>query len=230
MKRLAQEEYESMVSGATVIARDSYGEKVLQLPNGFMVKLFRLKRRLSSAIIRPYAKRFERGARRLREIGIPTIEVIDTFRVRSVGRDVVVYNPLEGKTLREALNYSDNKEALLKPFAAFFANLHDRGIYFRAIHFGNIIVLPNGGFGLIDVSELRISQSSLSVQKRVRNFKPIFRYKEDRTAILDFGLDPFLDSYIENSSLPPNALGSFTRQIEHVLSAASFDLKKISHD
>jgi hypothetical protein len=213
MKRLAQEEYESMVSGATVITRDSYGEKVLQLPNGLMVKLFRLKRRLSSAIIRPYAKRFERGARRLREIGIPTIEVLDTFRVRSIGRDVVVYHPLEGETLREALNYSYNKEALLKPFSAFFAGLHDRGIYFRAIHFGNVIVLPNGEFGLIDVSELRISQFSLSVRKRVRNFKPIFRYKEDRTAILDFGLDLFLDSYIENSSLPPNARQSFLEKI-----------------
>jgi len=213
MKKLDQDSYKNMVAGAIVISRDLHGDKVLKLPDGPMVKLFRLKRRFSSAIIWPYAKRFERGARRLREISIPSVQVIETFRVRSMGRDVVVYHPLEGKTLREALNYSDNKEALLKPFSAFFARLHDRGIYFRAIHFGNVIVLPNGKFGLIDLSELRISQSSLSVRNRVRNFKPIFRYKEDRTAILDFGLDLFLDSYIENSSLPPNARQSFLGKV-----------------
>jgi len=201
-----------MIAGATVISKDQYGDKVLKLPDGLMVKLFRLKRRLSSAIIRPYAKRFERGARRLRELNIPSVEVVDTFRVRSIGRDVVVYHPLEGETLREALNGSEDKEALLKLFSAFFAGLHDRGIYFRAIHFGNVIVIPGGEFGLIDVSELRISPSSLSVRKRVRNFKPIFRYKEDRAAILDFGFDLFLDSYIENSSLPPNSRQSFLEQ------------------
>ena len=213
MKKLDRETYERMIAGAKVISRDLHGDKVLKLPDGLMVKIFRLKRRFSSAIIWPYAKRFERGARRLREINIPSVEIVDTFRVRSIGRDVVVYHPLEGETLREALNYSENKEALLKPFSAFFAGLHDRGIYFRAIHFGNVLVLPGGEFGLIDVSELRIYASPLSVRKRVRNFKPIFRYKEDRAAILDFGLDLFLDSYIDNSGLSPNARQSF---IEHV--------------
>jgi hypothetical protein len=221
MKNLDQNSYKSMIAGAIVVSKDQYGDKVLKLPDGLMVKLFRLKRRLSSAIIRPYAKRFERGARRLREISIPSVEVIETFRVRSMGRDVVVYHPLEGETLREALNCSDNKEALLKPFSAFFAGLHDRGIYFRAIHFGNVLVLPAGGFGLIDVSELRISQSSLSVRKRVRNFKPIFRYKEDRTAIMDFGFDLFLDSYIDNSSLPPNARQSFLGQVRDLYGMGS---------
>ena len=221
MKKLDRETYESMIAGATVISRDLHGDKVLKLPDGLMVKLFRLKRRFSSAIIWPYAKRFERGAKRLREIGIPSVEVIETFRVRFISRDVVVYHPLEGKTLRETITCNDNKKAPLKPFSAFLAGLHDRGIYFRAIHFGNVIVLPNGEFGLIDVSELRISQSSLSVRNRVRNFKPIFRYKEDRTAILDFGLDLFLDSYIENSSLPPNARQSFLGKIKGLYGVGS---------
>ncbi|MBW1798176.1 MAG: toluene tolerance protein [Deltaproteobacteria bacterium] len=221
MKKLDQNSYERMVAGAAVISRDLHGDKVLKLPDGLMVKLFRLKRRLSSAIIWPYAKRFERGAKRLREIGIPSVEVIETFRVRFISRDVVVYHPLEGKTLRETIASNDNKKAPLKPFSAFLAGLHNRGIYFRAIHFGNVIVLPNGEFGLIDVSELRLSHSSLSVQKRVRNFKPMLSYNEDRTAILDFGLDLFLDSYIENSSLPPNARQSFLEKVRDLYGTGS---------
>ena len=41
MKRLDGEAYERMVAGATVISKDQYGDKVLRLPHGPMVKLFR---------------------------------------------------------------------------------------------------------------------------------------------------------------------------------------------
>jgi len=221
MKRLDQEAYEKMIAGSTVISKDQYGDKVLSLPDGLMIKLFRLKRRFSSAVIWPYAKRFERGARRLRKMNIPSVKVIETFRVRAIGRDASVYEPLEGETLREALNDSKNKKTLLRSFSAFFATLHERGIYFRAIHFGNVIVLPDGEFGLIDVSELRISLTSLSVRKRVRNFKPIFRYKEDRAAILDYGLGLFLDSYAAHSSLSSNARKSFLGQIKGLYGVGS---------
>ena len=211
MKRLDREEYERLVAGAKVISRDKHGDKVLKLPDGFMVKLFRLKRRISSAVIWPYAKRFERGAKRLRELSVPSVEVVSSLRVKSISRDVVVYRPLEGETLRDALKDSRDQKALLTRFSAFFARLHDRGIYFRGIHFGNVIVLPNGEFGLIDVSEMRLSRFPLSLSKRIRNFKPIFRYREDRAAILGFGFELFLDTYFKKSHLPSNARQSFLR-------------------
>jgi len=214
MKRLHRDSYEQMISGATVISRDLYGDKVLKLLDGRMAKLFRLKRKFSSALVYPYAKRFERAARNLRKLNIPSVHVIDIFRVKSIARDVVLYNPLEGKTLREVLESSENKDVLLKNLAIFLAKLHDKGIYFRSIHFDNIILLSNGKFGLIDISDLRISLSSLRLQKRIRNFKHIFRYKEDREAILDFGIDFFFDSYIENSDLSQRFRRSLLRHLK----------------
>ena len=221
MRKLDQDSFKRMIAGARVISKDQYGDKVLRLPDGPMVKLFRLKRRFSSAVIWPYAKRFERGVRRLRGLGIPTVKVMGTYRVSALGRDAVFYVPLEGATLREALDDPENKKSLIKSFSAFFATLHERGVYFRAIHFGNVIVLPDGEFGLIDVSELRVSQTSLSVRKRVRNFKPIFRYKEDRTALLDYGLGLFLDSYAQHSSLSSKARNSFLGQIKGLYGVGS---------
>jgi hypothetical protein len=50
----------------------------------------------------------------------------------------------------------------------------------------------------------------------VQNFKLIFRYKEDRAALLDFGLGFFLDSYMENSKLRPNARQSFLKQLRNL--------------
>jgi len=214
MKLLHRKDYEQMIAGAKVISFDHYGDKVLELPDGLMLKLFRLKRRLSSALIWPYAKRFERGARQLRQLHIPTVEVVASYRIESVGRHAVVYRPLGGKTLRDALKDSKKSKDLLERFSAFLARLHNQGIYFRAIHFGNVIVLQSGDFGLIDVSEIRTSRWSLGIGKRIRNFKPIFRYKEDLHAIQAFGLDLFLDIYLRSSNLPPNARRSFLRRIK----------------
>jgi len=212
MKKLDREGYEKMVGGAMVIALDEYGDKVLKLPDGLMVKLFRLKRMLSSAVLWPYAKRFARGARRLSELNIPSVEVVATFRVKSMGRDIVVYRPLEGEPLRAALHHRENHDKLLTAFSAFFSRLHDRGVYFRGIHFGNVIVLPNSGFGLIDVSEIYVSPSPLSISKRIRNFKPILRYSEDKAALLGFGLETFLSFYLKNANLSPNSSQEFLQR------------------
>jgi hypothetical protein len=217
MKRLARVDYERMVAGARVLAADTYGDKVLELPDGLMFKVFRRKRRLSSAVVWPYAKRFERGARKLRERQIPTVEVVGIYRVKSIRRDAVVYRPLEGKSLRQTLRNFKDQKVLIRLFAAFFSSLHEGGIYFRATHFGNVVVTPDGEFGLIDVSEVRFSRSALSLSKRVRNFKVIFRYREDREAILASGFELFLDSYLENSSIPMDDRQSFIRRLWSVL-------------
>ena len=64
MRTIAPAEYETMAKGAEVLARDAFGEKVLRLPNGEFLKLFRPKGRLSSAAWNPYAVRFALAADR----------------------------------------------------------------------------------------------------------------------------------------------------------------------
>ena len=211
MKKLDRDGYDHMTSGAEVMSRDRYGDKVLRLADGSMAKFFRLKRVFSSGVIWPYAKRFERAARKLLEMNVPCVEVIASYRVRFIGRDVVIYKPLEGETLRTALIRSSGQTVLLETFSGFLAHLHNKGIYFRAVHFGNVIVLPDKRFGLIDVSEFHLCRAPLSISKRVRNFKPMFRYKEDREAILNFGFERFLDGYIRESRLPPEARHPFIK-------------------
>lgn len=217
MKKLDLADYERMVVGAKMLSADKHGDKVLALPDGYFVKVFRRKRRLSSSLILPYAKRFERGARKLRERHVPTVQVVSSYRVKSIGRDLVFYCPLEGKPLRDALRELNNPKSLIARFAGFFASLHERGIYFRATHFGNVLLTPDGEFGLIDVSEVYFYRSALSLSKRVRNFKVILRYREDREAILSFGFESFLDSYFENSTVPEDARKSFVRWLWRVL-------------
>ena len=200
-KRLDRAAFDDLIADAEILSRDRHGLKVLRLTDGRIAKLFRRKRLVSSALIWPYAKRFIRGANHLNKLKIPTVQVTDLFKIRALKRDMVIYRPLDGITLREALSPGQNSPLLLENFAAFLAKLHQSGIYFRAIHFGNVILTRDPVFGLIDVSELYYSRSPLTLAKRIRNFKPIFRYREDRAAVLAFGLPSFIDIYLHYTDI-----------------------------
>ena len=190
-----------MIKDAEVLTKDLYGDKVIRLKDGRIAKLFRLKRILSSALLWPYAKRFVRGAKILKKYNIPTVSVTDLFKIPSIKRDMVVYQPLKGESLRDLIKQNNNTPELISDFASFFASLHDKGIYFRAIHFNNVFITEKGEFGLIDISDLYYSFFPLTISKRVRNFKPIFHYQKDRQALESVSLDNFLDIYLKSSKI-----------------------------
>ncbi len=201
MKKLSIEKYNELTKNSEMLTNDLYGDKVLKLKDGRIVKLFRLKRFLSSALIWPYAKRFVRGVKILEKFNIPTVKSVELYKVPSIKRDIVIYQPLEGESLRDLIKKTKDPSELIFSFARFFASLHNKGIYFRAIHFNNVFVTPKCEFGLIDVSDLYYSFLPMTISKRVRNFKPFFHYKEDRQAIESFSLEKFLNIYLEYSNL-----------------------------
>ena len=180
MWELSQEEYELWRSGAEVPASDQHGDKVLLLSDGTYLKLFRFKRLLSSARIFPYWRRFVRNAGRLRELGVPTLRVRKIYYIPHLARTAVHYDPLAGMTLREL---PDLDVDLVRELGRFLTVLHQRGIYLRSLHFGNIVLTPEGELGLIDIADMRIRQGPLSRRLRVRNYRHLCRYDEDRVRV-----------------------------------------------
>lgn len=172
---------------------DGHGEKVLLLPDGTYIKLFRRKRLLSSAAWSPYAQRFADNALALQRLGIPCPQVIDVFRVSEIARDAVHYHPLAGDTLRDVLHKpadAIDRSYLRDAFNLFVRRLHDLGIYFRSLHLGNVVLMPNGELGLIDISDIRVHRRPLSMFWRKRNLIRIEGFPEerawlDRAIILD---------------------------------------------
>ena len=168
MQRMTQAQFESLTHAARTLSADEHGVKVLVTPDDRVIKLFRRKRLMSSALWFPYARCFEFAARELAARGIPAVRVEQVARVPSLRRDLVVYRRLDGATLREALasNHDDNGERLLPLLASFLAMLHERGVYFRAVHFGNVLVQASEEgqprLALIDVSESRFRRGPLS--------------------------------------------------------------------
>jgi len=176
-----------------VLEKDGHGEKVLRRHDGIIIKIFRRKRLLSSALLYPYARRFVHNVDKLRALNVITMHVVKTGHCKSPQRDLVWYQPVPGQTLRECLNAA-NAAQWIRALGTFVGQLHQMGILFRSLHFGNIIVGEKGGFGLIDVADMRFSSRPLTVTVRQRNFLHMTRCAEDRT-------EPFVQSYLEATTL-----------------------------
>ena len=198
-----------MLEKSEVLMKDRHGLKVIGTPDGRIVKFFRRKRLLSSALWDPYVKRFARNAENLKKAGIPTVEVTGVFRVSSLKRDAVVYHRMEGESLRDL----PVKEARIGAFAAFFAELHRKGVFFRSIHFGNVLKLPDGRLGLIDIADMAVKGRSLGVKERLRNFAHMTKYPEDRKMLEDFGMERFIRLYEEAAGLEGWKAKAFGKQV-----------------
>ena len=184
---VAHEDYLTLRAGAEVLEVDAHGEKMLRLPDGLMLKLFRRKRLISSAAWYPYACRFVDNANELRQRGIPVPSVIGgTLRIPSIERDAVLYQPLAGTALRVKIRGgidAQTERALKSRLTRFVIHLHNLGIYFRSLHLGNIVETPNGELGLIDFADLRFYRRPLSMSMRRRNLQRMLGMPDEKNWI-----------------------------------------------
>ncbi|MDF0733873.1 toluene tolerance protein [Pseudomonas entomophila] len=177
--RLSQVDFDQLTLGAKVLEADSHGAKVYLLGDGNILKVFRRKRLISSALLRPYSQRFIDNALRLVQMGIPTLEVVSHHKLPMPGRTAVLYRPLPGETLLQlsrqpGFSWSDYLPRLIE----LVRQLHRSGIYFRSLHLGNVVVTPEQRLGLIDVADMRFLRGPLSARMVRRNVQHLANYIE----------------------------------------------------
>jgi serine/threonine protein kinase len=166
-----------MIEGARVLEADSFGPKVYLLQDGNILKLFRRKRLFSSALFRPYSKRFIDNAAELERLGVPTLQVLEFYRLQAPGMTAVLYRPLPGETLRQISSKDGfNWQQALPALVELIRSLHASGIYFRSLHLGNIVVTPDNQLGLIDVADMRFLRAPLPKHLVRRNLQHFARY------------------------------------------------------
>lgn len=199
MQILEHDDYVALRADAQVLTRDRYGDKVLALADGTILKLFRRKRLISSAAWYPYAKRFADNARVLAALGIPCPEVTGLYRLPSVRREAVRYRPLAGETLRQLVRAGVDAPDLRARLGRFVAGLHASGVYFRSLHLGNIVLTAGGEFGLIDIADLSTGRRALSAARRRRNLRHLVRVAEDRAWLRPAGDDRFDEAYAQHA-------------------------------
>lgn len=199
MKTLSAMELEALLQGAQTIEEDGLGLKVACLQGGDFLKLYRRKRLLSSALWSPPARRFAKNAKHLQQLGIASPKIEELLLIPERKLNGVRYRPLPGETLRQRWRIlsDEAREADVQNFGAFLGNLHQLGVYFRSLHLGNVLALPDGSLGLIDLSDMQIGNRPLSNWKRQRNLQHMLRYPEDRNWLTELHRDALLAGYRE---------------------------------
>jgi tRNA A-37 threonylcarbamoyl transferase component Bud32 len=192
MKSISEQEYEKLTANGKVLEVHENNPKVLSLPDNRYFKAFFHKSWFSGSHIISRASKFARNANKLKQKGITTIDIEDVFKLKRPTRHCVVYQGVSGITLRQALESSPQDTALCQQVGSYIAELHDKGIMFRSLHLGNVIVMPNQALALIDISDMQVNRTALSRWERERNFLHVLRYREDKD-LLD--LEAFSKGY-----------------------------------
>jgi len=176
---LMPDDFAKMRMGGEILGEDPRGIKVLKLENGDILKIFRIRSRISGAYLYSYARRFCRNARRLRKLAIPTITIKQLFHFGDSSNTAALYEPLPGKPLKQLAYADELDEATCAKLGKFIAKLHDGGVHFRSLHLGNIVITPSGELGLIDISDMSIYPWKLLTSTRIRNFRHLWRYPKE---------------------------------------------------
>lgn len=197
MKVLSEAQLDALLLDSRTIEEDGLGLKVARLANGDFLKLYRRKRLLSSALWSPPARRFARNAERLRSLGIAAPEIEELMVIPDRQLNAVQYRPLPGDTLRHRWRgiADSSREEEIEQFGAFLGKLHQLGVYFRSLHLGNVLRLPDGELGLIDLSDMKIEHRPLAPWKRRRNLQHILRYQEDSHWLMELHRSAWIRGY-----------------------------------
>lgn len=176
--------------------------KVAELPDGRILKLFRKRGfTFTSNIRKPYCLTFKENAERLIQMGIPSIVVEDVFYLPHLENYAVLYPLLPGTSLRNILQAAkpEARKELLERIAVFVAQLHEKGIYFRSLHLGNVLITESGAFGLIDVTDIDFHERALKISERRRNFEHITRYQKDIDLLTHEQPGTFIEAYLKET-------------------------------
>jgi tRNA A-37 threonylcarbamoyl transferase component Bud32 len=202
MRTLSKTEYDKLLARSEIIQKDRSGVKVLRQPDGDFLKTFWCRESASFRRIYPEWFRFVQHAEALQRRGILTVTVKEALRIPHLKRTAVIYRPLEGRTLRQVAAAGEFDAALAARLGRMIAGLHSKGVYFHSLHLGNVLLCPDGTFGLIDISNMRIFPWSLSAGVRMRNLTHLFRYPEDRQILTQAGIEGFTQGFLEIGEIP----------------------------
>jgi tRNA A-37 threonylcarbamoyl transferase component Bud32 len=193
MQKLDREQLENYISANQILYGTTERPGLMLTPDGEVVKFFYRRKKISTGTFLPQAQRFTTNSRKLLERDIPAPLVKDLIYCNEIPVHMVVYDRIEGKDLRE-LCQTDGVNGLAH-LPDYFAHLHKKGIYFRAVHLGNILIHADE-ISLLDISDLTTQSSPLGIFQRARNLAHLFNTEHDKAYFVTYGLDRFVQEYV----------------------------------
>jgi hypothetical protein len=196
MRIVTAQELQCWLDSGKVLEQDARGAKVVSLENGLFLKIFHTRRHPLLARLTPAARRFADNAQRLNALNITTPLITEIFWLdKSKGLSACLYQPLPGMSLEQLyLQQPEQFDPQLPALARLIRDLHQKRIYFRSLHLGNILLLPNGEFGLIDFLDLTCKKTPITKWRAKRNFAHLANYL-NRKKIHDFPMQKLMKLY-----------------------------------
>jgi len=147
----------------------------------------------------PAASSFAANAGKLNKRGINTVSINGVMHCKDPKCYIVSYKKLPGEDFRHL--YANRGRSALEPLPAFIAHLHDKGVFFRSIHLGNLLWQPDNRIALLDIQGTHFSLFKLDPIRRARNLSHLLNTKEDRYPYLAYGEGKFMEDYLHHANL-----------------------------
>ena len=204
MNTITQQELDALcLNGRAIDMQGGYPCVVLH-PDGTITKIWAIKKRLiSSNTLSSYSQRFVNNAAKLKKRAVTVPEILSHAAVKGTHIKIVTYRSLPGKSIRDLLEDTPD-QVNVHSLCQYIHTLHEKGIFFRSIHLGNIIQLPSGDYGLIDFTDVAYAARPLPLTRRAANLAFPLRYRDDIQRMEDVGLPNIRDTYLD--ILQPNTV------------------------
>lgn len=211
MDILSTEQFTTLIQDkrATLLSDSNAGPKVLRMQNGDIVKIFYDNPKIPLSM--PHALRFNRSAQILKTAGFLAPQIKSLQYYPTLKAHVLIYSEIPGQDFR-SLSSKAHPEVLGK-LPSFLASLHQKGIFYRGIHLGNVLLTPNEEIALVDITNVSNSNNPLSLKQRAKNLAHFVYYWRDIVVFTAYSRRRFLDEYAKAAKLDPKAL----RQLRHLI-------------
>jgi|TARA_Y100000310_G_scaffold3236_1_gene4134 tRNA A-37 threonylcarbamoyl transferase component Bud32 len=198
MKRWSKRELHRFVQENQVLLGTLERPALMLTQEQQVVKFFYRRKFISTSLLIPQAKRFRSNSIKLKQLGITAPDVSELIYCPDIPVHMAVYEYLKGDDFRVLCSRNDYQ--CIDRLPSYIALLHERGVYFRAIHLGNVLQLDEDELALVDITDLSVRRK-LTIFQRARNIAHLFNSVEDKLLFANYGIRRFLDAYYGSVNL-----------------------------
>jgi hypothetical protein len=215
VEQLTTQQMQEIIAGNELLLGTEQYPNLLRTDSGEIVKFFYPKSRLSTSTFFPKAKVFADNGLRLKKLQVTAPLTKRVAYCATLKVYLVIYDRIPGKDLR--MWDEEGNGAALQGLEKYLAELHRKGVMFRGIHLGNILMDDAGQYALVDISGLSCKSKPLSLWQRMRNLINLLGVEDDQKILLSYGLNQFVAGYCIAAGLDKSDIAYLDRKLSRRL-------------
>lgn len=215
MEQFTTQQVEEIIGDNEILMGSDHSPKMLETQSGEVVKFFYPKSRLSTSTFFPKAKVFADNGDSLKKLQVIAPVTTRIGYCASRKMYLVIYDRIPGKDLRMWDAEKDNRA--LDGLGGYLALLHRKGVMFRGIHLGNVLMDDDGQYALVDISGMACKSKALTLWQRMRNLINLLGVEDDKQILSAYGLSRFVANYCAAAGLDKSEIHYLNKKLSRRL-------------